>query len=43
MDSDIMAMRELADYLKINEKTAHKFAAEVTSSGFKVGGARPFR
>lgn len=43
MDSDIMTIREVADYLKINEKTAYKLAAEGKIPGFKVGGAWRFR
>jgi excisionase family DNA binding protein len=43
MDSDIMTMREVAEYLKINEKTAYKLAADGKIPGFKVGGAWRFR
>lgn len=43
MDSDIMTIREVADYLKINEKTAYKLAAEGKIPGFKVGGAWRFK
>ncbi|HAT9287549.1 TPA: helix-turn-helix domain-containing protein, partial [Legionella pneumophila subsp. pneumophila] len=28
MKDDIMLIKELAEYLKINEKTAYKYAAE---------------
>lgn len=40
---DIMTIKELADYLKIAEKTAYRFALEKKIPGFKVGGAWRFR
>jgi len=43
MDSDIMTMKEVAEYLKINEKTAYKLAAEGKLPGFKVGGSWRFK
>jgi len=43
MESDILTIREVAEYLKINEKTAYRFAAEGKIPGFKVGGAWRFR
>lgn len=43
MESDVMTMREVADYLKINEKTAYKLTADGKIPGFKVGGAWRFR
>ena len=36
-------MKELADYLKIAEKTAYRFASEGKVPGFKVGSAWRFR
>ena len=36
-------MKELADYLKIAEKTAYRFASEKKIPGFKVGNAWRFR
>ncbi|MPL98022.1 hypothetical protein SDC9_44220 [bioreactor metagenome] len=39
----IMTVRELADYLKIAEKTAYRFASEGKVPGFKVGNAWRFR
>ena len=36
---DIMTVKELADYLKLAEKTAYRFASEGKVSGFKVGGS----
>lgn len=35
--NDIMTIKELADYLKIAEKTAYRFASERKVPGFKVG------
>lgn len=42
-NNDIMTMKELADYLKIAEKTAYRFASEKKVPGFKVGNAWRFR
>lgn len=41
-DNEIMTMKELAEYLKIAEKTAYRFAAEGKIPGFKVGKAWRF-
>lgn len=43
MKDDIMLIKELAEYLKINEKTAYKYAADGKIPAFKVGGAWRFR
>ncbi len=43
MSNDILTIREVAEYLKINEKTAYRLAAEGKIPGFKVGGAWRFR
>ncbi|MEK6746131.1 MAG: helix-turn-helix domain-containing protein [Pseudomonadota bacterium] len=44
MDHDeIITVKELAEYLKIAEKTAYRFLAEGTIPGFKVGGSWRFR
>lgn len=40
---NIMTMKELADYLKIADKTTYRFAYEGKVSSFKVGSARQFR
>ena len=40
---DIMTVKELADYLKIAEKTAYRFALGKKIPGFKIGGAWRFR
>ena len=42
-NNEIMTMKELADYLKIAEKTAYRFALEKKIPGFKVGNAWRFR
>lgn len=42
-NDDIMTVKEVADYLKIAEKTAYRFASEGKVPGFKVGSAWRFR
>ncbi|GER06666.1 DNA-binding protein [Iodidimonas muriae] len=42
MDDQILTIREVAQLLKINEKTAYKLAAERKIPGFKVGGSWRF-
>lgn len=42
-NDDMMTVKELADYLKIAEKTAYRFASEAKVPGFKVGSAWRFR
>jgi excisionase family DNA binding protein len=43
MNFDIMTMKEVAEYLKINEKTAYRLASEGKLPGFKVGGSWRFK
>lgn len=43
MQSDIMTIREVANYLKLNEKTTYRLVSEGKIPGFKVGGAWRFR
>jgi excisionase family DNA binding protein len=43
MESDILTIREVAEYLKIKTKTAYKLASEGKLPGFKVGGVWRFR
>ncbi len=43
MDSDIMTIKEVAEYLKITEKTAYRLVAAGDLPGFKVGGSWRFR
>ena len=38
-----MTMKEVAEYLKINEKTAYRLASKGKLPGFKVGGSWRFR
>lgn len=42
-DDEIMTVKELAEYLKIAEKTAYRFVAEGKIPSFKVGSAWRFR
>lgn len=42
MADDIMTMQEVANYLKITEKTAYRLASENKIPGFKVGGSWRF-
>jgi excisionase family DNA binding protein len=41
--SDIMTIREIADYLKIAEKTAYRLVLDKKIPGFKVGNSWRFR
>lgn len=41
--NEIITVKELADYLKIAEKTAYRFALEKKIPGFKVGASWRFR
>ena len=43
MDNEILTIREVAEYLKLAEKTVYRIAAEGKIPGFKVGGAWRFR
>jgi len=38
-----MTMKEVAEYLKINEKTAYRLAADGGIPSFKVGGSWRFK
>lgn len=38
MTGDIMTIKDLAEYLKLNEKIAYRLVSERKISGFKVGG-----
>ncbi len=42
MNDEILTIREVAELLKINEKTAYRLAAEGRLPGFKVGGSWRF-
>lgn len=43
MESDILTIREIAEYLKIKTKTAYNLASGGKLPGFKVGGVWRFR
>ena len=43
METDIMTIKELAEYLKLKEKNAYKLAAEGEIPGFKIGGSWRFK
>ena len=43
MTDDILTIKEVAEYLKIKEKTAYRLVAEGKIPGFKVGGSWRFR
>lgn len=43
MAADIMTIREVAEYLKLNQKTAYRLALEGEIPGFKVGGSWRFK
>ncbi|MBL1404837.1 MAG: helix-turn-helix domain-containing protein [Rhizobiales bacterium] len=43
MNNDIMTMKEVADYLKLNEKTAYRLTSDGKLPAFKVGGSWRFR
>ena len=43
MTDDILTLKEVAEYLKLAEKTAYRLAAEGKLPGFKVGGSWRFK
>tara|TARA_A100001391_G_scaffold24397_1_gene13332 strand:+ start:316 stop:501 length:186 start_codon:yes stop_codon:yes gene_type:complete len=43
MSEEILTLKEVAEYLKLAEKTAYRLAAEGKLPGFKVGGSWRFR
>jgi len=43
MPDEILTLKEVADYLKLAEKTAYRLAAEGKLPGFKVGGSWRFK
>ena len=43
MNDDVLTIREVADYLKVNEKTVYSLAQKRRIPGFKVGGQWRFR
>ncbi len=43
MSDEIQTLKEVAEYLKLAEKTAYRLAAEGKLPGFKVGGSWRFK
>ncbi len=43
MTDEILTLKEVANYLKLAEKTAYRLAAEGKLPGFKVGGSWRFK
>ena len=43
MSDEILTVKELARYLKLNEKTAYRLVSNGDLPGFKVGGSWRFR
>lgn len=43
MTYEILTIQEIAEYLKLNEKTAYRLASEGKLPGFKVGGSWRFK
>ena len=43
MSDEILTVKEVAEYLKLAEKTAYRLAAEGRLPGFKVGGSWRFK
>lgn len=43
MSDEILTLKEVADYLKLAEKTAYRLASEGKLPGFKVGGSWRFK
>lgn len=43
MNNEILTLKEVAEYLKLAEKTAYRLAAEGKLPGFKVGGSWRFK
>jgi excisionase family DNA binding protein len=43
MNNEILTLKEVAEYLKLAEKTAYRLAADGKLPGFKVGGSWRFK
>jgi excisionase family DNA binding protein len=43
LETDILTIKEVSEYLRLAEKTAYRLAAEGTLPGFKIGGSWRFR
>jgi len=42
MTDDILTIKELADYFKLNEKTTYRLVSKGDIPGFKIGGSWRF-
>ncbi len=42
-DTDVMTVREVAEYLKVKDRTIYRLVANGEIPGFKVGGSWRFR
>ena len=42
MSQEIMTIKEVAEYLKLNEKTTYRLVSQEKIPGFKVGGSWRF-
>ena len=42
-DTDVMTVREVAECLKVKDRTVYRLVADRRISGFKVGASRRFR
>jgi len=43
LETDILTIKEVSEYLKLAEKTTYRLAAESKIPAFKVGGSWRFR
>ena len=43
MSNEILTIKQVADYLKVNERTIYKLASEEKIPAFKVGGSWRFQ
>ena len=43
MTDEILTIKEVAEYLKLSEKTAYRLASDGKLPGFKVGGSWRFK
>ena len=43
MDNEVLTIKEVAEYLKVNERTIYRLAASNELPGFRVGNAWRFK
>ena len=43
MPDDVLTLKEVAEYLKVNERTIYRMVADRKIPGFKVGGSWRFK